>query len=218
MQLVSKMKPSVLVTSGSFNIQHQSLWRINKWCQPAAQLPTPLSLNHPGLLPTMTGNTVSQPAWARFALFQVNGSMHWKKQTSLNFSAESRKKRRRTNLKFGGDLLYPTVRVHDDHLGSVAQLALPPLLHQVAVQDVVSSDGAQPTLPWKALQPSTSTLTTLSNHTLLSPTNENHSSFQRPHASHYQIKHCWALQMKITPAFNVHTHHTIKSNTAKPYK
>lgn len=63
------------------------------------------------------------------------------------FSKDSRKQRRRTNLKFGGDLLYPTVRVHDDHLGSVAQLALSPLLHQVAVQDVVSSDGAQPTLP-----------------------------------------------------------------------
>ena len=128
------------------------------------------------------------------------------------FSKDSRKQRRRTNLKFGGDLLYPTVRMHDDHLGSVAQLALPPLLHQVAVQDVVSSDGAQPTLPWKAIQPSMSTFTTLSNQTLLSPTNENHSSLQCPH---YQIKQYWALQMKITPAFNVHT---IKSNNTEPYK
>ena len=59
MQLVAKIEPWVLVTSGSFNIQHPSLSRSTVQTMPTSCLAT----SHlPGLSPTMTGNRVSQPA------------------------------------------------------------------------------------------------------------------------------------------------------------
>ena len=162
MQLVAKIEPWVLVTSGSFNIQHPSLSRSTVQTMPTSCLAT----SHlPGLSPTMTGNRVSQPAWARSVLFQVNRSMHWKKWTSQFFQ--------KTAGSSGGGPTWSlgvTSSIRPSGCTMTTWGALPNLPSR-------HSCIKSPCRMWSAVMVRSP------------PSPEKQSSLQSPHSPHYQIKH-----------------------------